>query len=116
MNEKAAATALKNKNALKITDQFRSKDGITYDMKCEESRMSILVTQRSAAADEGEWRVQARSSGALAPSVVFTEWGATRLDALLAVGRAWTSGLALSGLPTFDWDAVAKVLGAVRAV
>ena len=49
-------------------------------------------------------------------AVVVGEWGPTRIEALRAGGRSWTSKSPTHNLALFDWEAVAKVLLAVRAL
>lgn len=104
----------KDKDALRITNQFRSKGGMVYDMRFHGERLTVVVTPRSGEENGGDWRVEARAGGRPEEDTI-ERWGATRIDALRAVGGAWTEQLA-GRLPQFDWDAVAKVLTAVRAV
>jgi hypothetical protein len=104
----------KDKDGLKIMNQFRAKGGMTYDLKCKGTRITLLVAPRSNADDRGDWRVEARSSRPQEDAVVVTEWGPTRIEALRAVGRSWTSTAPNLGM--FDWEAVAAVLNSVRAL
>ena len=100
---------------LKITNQFRSKNGFVYDFKLLETRMSLNISPRESDADEGDWRVDAqvrRSSD----SVVITGWGATRADAVADVGRSWASKSSELQFPTYERDAVVKMLSQVRAL
>jgi hypothetical protein len=107
----------KDKDKLKITNQFRDKRGMVYDLKCEGDRLTVYIAPRENATDAGEWRVEVRASATgVADAVVLAEWGATRADALREVGRAWTTNATSTGLPAFDWDAVATALTAVRAL
>ena len=105
----------KNTDTLKITNQFRLRTSLVYDFRCEGSRLTVSITPRERPDDGGEWRVEARASHA-PEALVVTEWGATRIDALRAVGQVWVSKAAEHGLPAFDWEAVAKALQDVRAV
>jgi len=105
----------KNTDTLKITNQFRLRTGLVYDFRCEGSRLTVFITPRERPDDAGEWRVEARASHA-PDAFVVTEWGATRIDALRAVGRVWGSEAAEHALPTFDWEAVVKALQDVRAL
>ena len=111
MNDKARNV----KETLKITDQFRDRRGMVYDLKCEGIRLTVCVSPRENDMDLGDWRVEARATQGPEAEVV-AEWGATRIEALRAVGRTWTSKPQANGLPTFDWEAVARVLTEVRAV
>lgn len=104
-----------NVDAVKITNQFRSKDGFVYDLRSEGARLTISIMPREHSAEAGDWKVEARS-GHGPDAVVVTEWGASRVDVLREVGRAWVSRAMELGLPTFDWEAVAKALKDVRAI
>lgn len=104
------------KDALKITNQYRAKGGMEYWLKCEGVHLRLLVSPRSNEMDAGEWHVEARAGRSSDDGLVLGEWGPTRIDALLAVGRAWSSKLDSAGLPPFDWDAVAKALQDVKAL
>ena len=103
----------KDKDELKIMNQFRSKGGMSYDLKCNGTRITLLVSPRTNPDDLGEWRIEARSNRPHEEAVVVTKWGATRIEALREVGRSWT---ATSSPGTFDWDAVAAALNSVRAL
>jgi hypothetical protein len=103
----------KDKDTLKITNQFRSKGGMAYDLKCKGTRITVLVSPRTTPDDEGDWRVEARTHTPQEESLVVTGWGPTRIAALRAVGR---SPSATSNLAMFDWEAVAAVLTSVRAL
>jgi hypothetical protein len=105
----------KDRDALRITDQFRSARGMVYDLRCHDSRLSVCIAPRANAHDPGEWRVEAWT-GHLADAVVVTEWGATKAVTLSAVGHFWVEHALERALPAFDWDAVAKALIAVRAL
>ena len=75
-------------NTLRITNQFRSRDGMVYDMRGHGTHLTVVVTPSSNERDLGAWRVQARTHVADTPSI--EEWGPTRIEAVRAVGRAWT--------------------------
>jgi hypothetical protein len=100
---------------IKITDQFRSRNGFVYDFRCEGARLTLSIAPRELPTDAGEWKVEARTGHAQEATVV-TEWGATRVDALREVGRAWVSRAVEQGLPKFDWEGVEKALREVRAI
>ena len=109
----------KNENPdapLRITDQYHSKGGMAYDLKCRGVRLSLLVTERARPDDPGDWRVEARSARSDGVVVTVMEWGATRRDALADVAHAWVRVGSAPGTPMFDWDAVANLLSSVRAL
>lgn len=99
----------------RITDQFRKDNAMFYDFRCDQDRLTISIAPRASQDDEGEWRVQAWT-GRSAETDGVTEWGPTRAEALSAVGRSWDSCRVERSLPSFDWDAIASALGAVRAL
>jgi hypothetical protein len=99
----------REKDALRITNQFRSKGSMVYDMRCEGTRLTVVVTETTG----GQWRVEARAGGPDAASI--EKSGPTRIDALRAVGDSWARR-GSADFPTFDWKAVADALQAVRAV
>jgi hypothetical protein len=103
-------------SALRITNQFRSGGGMAYDLKCDGVRLTLLITERGTASDPGEWRIEARGSLSSEQKANIVEWGATRADALAAIGRAWATAADTASLRVFDWDAVANTLRTVRAI
>lgn len=104
-----------NQGGLRITQQFRSGRGMVYDLRDETGRLTLRIFERQSSEDPGDFRVDA-APGTGADLPVVTGWGATRADALRDAGRFWSEARATSGLPAFDWEAVARVLRAVRAV
>jgi hypothetical protein len=102
--------------ALKITNQFRSKGGMAYDLKCEGVRLTLLVSAKASSEDPGEWRVEARGARTADDAAVVVQWGPTRIDALRAVAASWADAIQTTSLRVFDWEAVAQVLTSVRAL
>ena len=89
---------------------------MAYDLKCDGVRLTLLITERTSAQDPNEWRIEARGSLTAEQTATVVEWGATRADALAAIGRTWPDAIDTPGLRVFDWEAVAGVLRTVRAV
>jgi hypothetical protein len=102
--------------ALRITNQFRSGGGMAYDLKCEGVRLTLLITERTRADEPGAWCIEARASVTADSKATLIEWGATREDALRAVGRAWSTAPETMAFRVFDWEAVAATLRTVRAL
>lgn len=100
---------------LRITDQFRSKNGFVYDLRFEGARLTLFIAPREHPSDAGEWKVEA-STRRLPEPFVITHWGPTRADALQEVGRSWVAQAPSNDLPAFDWAAVEKALREVRAL
>jgi hypothetical protein len=105
----------KNPGALKITHQARGRNGMVYDLSAEGNRLTVSIFQRENPQEPGEWRIEARASRA-DEAIVVSEWGKTRPDALKSVGATWSARQMTDNLPSFDWDAVAKLLDSVRAL
>jgi len=104
-----------NDAGLRITQQFRSGRAMVYDLRDKTSRLTLKFFERQSTAEPGDFRVEAATGGG--PDVlVITGWGATRAEALREAGRSWSEARVTSALPLFDWEAVARALGAVRAV
>jgi len=100
-------------DALRITDQFRAKSSMNYDLRSPVARLRLVMTARANMADEGDWRIDASSD--VAGSQTITGWGATRIEALAAVANHWNTH-GTGELPVFDWVAVEAALAQVRAV
>lgn len=88
---------------------------MVYDLSAEGNRLTVSIFQRENPQEPNDWRIEARASRA-DEAVVVSEWGKTRPEALKNVGETWTSRELTDSLPSFDWDAVAKLLDSVRAI
>ncbi len=103
-------------DAVRITQQFRARDAMIYDLRGGAARLTLRVTGRGGG--EGpptEWRFEA-STGSTPGAVIAAGEGATRAEALLSLGRAWDEKRLAEKLPSFDWEAVARAMAAVRAI
>jgi hypothetical protein len=100
---------------VRITNQFRKRTAMVYDLSCDDIRLTIEVTPRDTDDGSGEWIVQAHVNQAPEKPTV-DESGATRGDALGAVARTWAAKRGTFGFPALDWEAVTKALLAVRAI
>ena len=49
----------RDKDALRITDQFRGSRGMVYDLRCQGSRLTVCIAERTNPFDPGQWRVEA---------------------------------------------------------
>ncbi len=98
--------------SVKITNQFRSRTGFVYDLKCDGARL-VLRIGASLVADDGLHVHAASATADETPSV--EAYAPTRADALREVGKRWTDSGG-PNFPPFDWEAVEKALSAVRAL
>jgi hypothetical protein len=101
--------------AVRITNQFRRREAMVYDLACEDVRLTIEVAQRRNDDGLGEWFVEAHARQA-AERPTIQEPGATRNEALHAVARAWVAKQGAYGFPALDWDAVSAAMLSVRAI
>jgi hypothetical protein len=89
---------------------------MVYGLRGSAGRLTLRMTGQGE--DDGpptEWRIEASTSSS-PEAVVVAEWGATRAEALLAVGRSWNEKRLASNLPSFDWESLTRAMAAVRAV
>jgi len=99
----------------RITNQFRKRDAMVYDLSYEDVRLTIEMAARDNSDGLGEWSAEAHArQSAEKPSIA--EPGATREDALRAVARSWVAKQRAYGFPEMDWEAVAVAMRAVRAI
>lgn len=88
---------------------------MVYEMALGTTALDVHVWREPEDSRPDRWRVEAHN-GRQPAAVVVGKSGATRLEALQEVGRAWNASELGLGLPTYDWDAVAALLSSVRAV
>jgi hypothetical protein len=104
-----------SRTAVRITNQFRKREAMVYDLACEDVRLTIEVAQRRNDDGLGEWVVEAHARQAPDRPTI-NEPGVTRNDALRAVARAWLAKRGAYGFPQLDWDAVSAAMLSVRAI
>jgi hypothetical protein len=100
-------------DAMRITDQYRTRDGMAYELREKGARLTILIAERPNG-DGREWHVEASSSQN--PETNISQVATTRAEALRRMALEWTTDSAARGLPSFDWEAVARALSVVRAI
>jgi hypothetical protein len=101
--------------AVRITNQFRRREAMVYDLSCEDIRLTIEIAQRQNEDGLGEWLVEAHARDT-AEKPTIHQPGVTRNDALRAVAREWAAKRGTHGFPELDWDAVSGAMLAVRAI
>ena len=84
---------------VRITNQFRKREAMVYDLSCEDVRLTIEVAQRPNDDGLGEWMIEAYTRQA-AERPTIHEPGPTRNDALRAVARAWAAKKAPTASPS----------------
>jgi hypothetical protein len=118
--EKAEKGDKKDVTATKITQQFRERHNMTYELLCAGTPLVLRMYPSDGdiadapAGTPEEWRVEARRTDA-ADAVVATASAPTRAEALRKVGE-WCREHHASGLSSLDWDAVVRALNSVKAL
>ncbi len=102
------------KPAIRIVDQVRRSNVREYDLACGDGRLTVNVTPDRA--DETCWRVEVRGKRRGGETIVASESGPTRVDALRASSRVWRDAAAAHGLDIFDFEQVEQLLDEVRAL
>jgi hypothetical protein len=106
----------KEKPGVRITNQFRRRQGMVYDLSCDDVRLTLEISTRSTSeSSEEEWHVEAFAREAPGRPTL-DEPGGTKIDALRAVARAWAAKRGAYGFPMLNWDGVTEALIAVRAI
>jgi hypothetical protein len=99
----------------RITNQFRSREAMVYDLSCEGSRLTISIAPRTSEEGADEWSAEAHARQAPErPTIV--ERGPTKGDALTAVARSWVAKNGAWGFPALNWEAIQSALRTVRAI
>ncbi|HXK19496.1 MAG TPA: RNA-binding protein [Polyangiaceae bacterium] len=111
--EEKKAEARANAAIIAVTQQYRERHNMTYELDCPVGRLTLKVFFPPDPA-RPEWRIEARSNQSAELSV--DKSATTRELALKEVAAAWQVLAADSGAPSFDWQAVARAMQAVRGV
>jgi hypothetical protein len=105
-----------DEESIRITQQFRARDTMVYDLRGSAGRLTLRVSgQADGDGPPTQWRIEASTSGS-PDAIVVAEVGASRAEALREVGRAWNEKRSTNDLPSFDWETVARAMAAVRAI
>ena len=104
---------VENESGVRITDQFRQREAIVYDLKCDSIRISISISPETTANETWKADVVAKMMPDR-PSV--SAVGQSRSEALGALEEAWCEKGETGGLPALDWKAIRQALVAVRAI
>jgi RNA recognition motif-containing protein len=96
----------------RITQQYRERLGMTYEITCHSARLTVRMFFPEAE-EPARWRVEARTDRG--ESVVEAK-DVSRERALHAVAEAWRLLPSSASTPELDWPAIAVALKAVRAL
>ena len=104
-----------SRETLAITMQYHAGRGTIYELEGHGDKLSVRVSPRETETDAGDWRIEAAAVHGPA-DVTIVEWGPTRAETLMEVGSTWRSQGPSLGLPSFDWNEVARLLTVVSAI
>ena len=97
---------------VRITDQFRDKQGMVYELNCQGVKMSISMVSSNR---EAEWHAEATAKVLPAP-VVARGIGPSRNEAFQVLRDAWGTHRDANTCPMLDWEGIREALTAVRAL
>lgn len=106
--------ASKEKPAVRITQQFRERHNMTYELDCSGTALVVRVffpTDGPGA----EWRIEASAAGAEGHDLASAA-ALSREQALQRVAQHWQEADASPARTKLDWAAVAQAMAAVRAI
>lgn len=101
-------------DVVRITSQFRTRDGMAYELCDHEVRLTVVLTEDRQGEEDGRWRVEAYLTQQ--PTRRVDRAGPTRREAVVRAGSTWRLDATHGALPAFDWDGAARVLALVRAI
>jgi hypothetical protein len=107
--------ATEEKRGVRITQQFRERHNMTYELDCAGARLIVRVFPLGDDEPCSEWLVEARTGNA-SDDVVASATAPSRAIALDRVAQWWRDNTASRSLGTFDWSAIAQAMASVRAV
>ena len=99
---------------IRVTKKYLERCNVTYELDHLGTPLAIRMYPTDDGTGEPKWRVDA--SSARAGDAVVSADAPTRAAALERVGRAWQEEAAGRNLPTLDWNAIAQLMSAVRAL
>ena len=111
MNDQARAT--ERKPGARITQQFRERHNMTYELDCGGAPLVVRVFPLQGA--PATWRIEARATDA-SDAVVATATASSPAVALERVAEWWRDNAAPRALAPLDWNAIAEAMTAVRAL
>jgi hypothetical protein len=97
---------------VRITDQFRDKQGMVYELNCQGVKMSISMINSN---QDAAWEAEATAKVLPAP-IVARGIGPSRDEAFRVLRDAWGAHRDASTCPMLDWEAIREALTAVRAL
>jgi len=98
---------------VRITNQFRDRRGMVYELKCD--GISVTISVWPSVEDETAWSAEVIAK-LLPPPPAVCGMGASREAAVRALGDAWAGSRPAGGLPHLDWEAIRAALSIVRAI
>lgn len=107
--------AAKSGPTVRITQQFRERRSMTYELDCSGVPLVVRMFFPEADVPAPEWVVEVRSNRALDADVA-TASGPSRAQALNRIAQDWHERDAARTPSEVDWKAVMVAMAAVRAI
>jgi hypothetical protein len=112
MHAQSVGHGTKDESGMRITDQFRDRGTMVYDLKGCGQRISLRMSERSQQGTPLEWELAVLVKQP--PSLpILTAVATTRDGALAGLVRAWQN---TPGFAPLDWTSIRNALAAVRAI
>ena len=101
--------------SVRITQQFRERNNMTYELDCSGTPLVVRVFFPAVGADtDASWRIEACAGHPL-QAVTAGASGLSRAEAFQSIARDWHLAMP-SAASDLDWNGIARVLAAVRAI
>jgi hypothetical protein len=107
--------ANEEKRGVRITQQFRERHNMTYELECSGAPLIVRVFPLDEGDPPLEWRIEARVSDS-SDAVVASATAPSRAVALERIAEWWRANAVARALGPFDWNAIAQAMTAVRAI
>lgn len=108
--DRSAKAAQTLEAAVRITQQFRERHNMTYEIDCSGIPLVLRVFFPLDDASRTEWRIEASAGETRAVASA-----SSRAQALQQVAQNWRDTMPLDR-PNLDWSGVAQAMTSVRAI
>jgi hypothetical protein len=100
--------------SVRITQQFRERNNMTYELDCSGTALVLRVFFPAVGVDTTDWRIEACTPHPL-PGVSATASAQSRAEAFEAVAERWPLSTPTAA-PSLDWSGIARAMRAVHAI
>jgi hypothetical protein len=107
-------TKAKETVSVRITQQFRERNNMTYELDCSGIPLVLRVFFPVDTDPSHEWRIEARTGHPL-QGMEATASAQSRAEAFQVIARDWHRAMPVS-VSDLDWTAIERAMSAVRAI